>query len=309
VRQPTPLILKYTPSAPSTLAVTRALTCGKSGCVCAKTARNGHGPTHCPAHDDHHPSLSVDEKDGKVLLYCWAGCSYVEVLAALPRMNTARVRVGAGSPVAKIANPANDEASWTPRQLWVDARAAAGTLVQRYLNSRGLDTAIPECLRFAAELQHSPSRTFHPAMVAAVSVWPETEPVAVHRTFLQADGKGKASVDPVRMALGPVRGGAVQLAAAGERLAVAEGIETALSVQQATGLPTWAVLGATNLRNLVLPALPMAAEITIAADADPAGLRGAYAAAGRWLAAGRRVRIALPPRGLDFNNVLLRGAP
>lgn len=38
----------------------------------------------CPAHDDRSPSLSIAEgKDGKILLYCWSGCTYREIVAAL----------------------------------------------------------------------------------------------------------------------------------------------------------------------------------------------------------------------------------
>ncbi len=37
---------------------------------------------HCPAHDDRNPSLSINERDGRILLYCHAGCSSVAVCAA-----------------------------------------------------------------------------------------------------------------------------------------------------------------------------------------------------------------------------------
>jgi putative DNA primase/helicase len=37
----------------------------------------------CPAHDDHNPSLSIREVDGKVLLYCHAGCGQRDVIEAL----------------------------------------------------------------------------------------------------------------------------------------------------------------------------------------------------------------------------------
>lgn len=37
----------------------------------------------CPAHDDRSPSLSVTEKDGKVLLYCHAECSVFDILDAV----------------------------------------------------------------------------------------------------------------------------------------------------------------------------------------------------------------------------------
>ena len=41
------------------------------------------GRACCPAHDDHTPSLSIDEENGKTLVHCFAGCSQEGVLAAL----------------------------------------------------------------------------------------------------------------------------------------------------------------------------------------------------------------------------------
>ncbi len=37
----------------------------------------------CPAHDDKSPSLSVTERDGKLLVHCFADCDTGEVLAAV----------------------------------------------------------------------------------------------------------------------------------------------------------------------------------------------------------------------------------
>src|SRR4051794_36130728 len=37
----------------------------------------------CPAHDDRVPSLSISEKDGKVLVKCFAGCEQRNVIEAL----------------------------------------------------------------------------------------------------------------------------------------------------------------------------------------------------------------------------------
>src|SRR5579872_7492316 len=39
----------------------------------------------CPAHDDSKPSLSIQEKDGKVLIHCHAGCSQSDVIRALEK--------------------------------------------------------------------------------------------------------------------------------------------------------------------------------------------------------------------------------
>jgi hypothetical protein len=37
----------------------------------------------CPAHEDRHPSLSLSERDGRVLVHCHAGCAQADVIAAL----------------------------------------------------------------------------------------------------------------------------------------------------------------------------------------------------------------------------------
>lgn len=43
----------------------------------------GRWVAQCPAHADRSPSLSVREVDDRVLVKCWAGCSAVEVVAAV----------------------------------------------------------------------------------------------------------------------------------------------------------------------------------------------------------------------------------
>jgi hypothetical protein len=83
---------------------------------------------------------------------------------------------------------------------------------------------------------------------------------------------------------------------------IAESLETALSAMQATGLATWAALSTSGLRALELP--PDVRNVVVLADGDEAGEAAAWEAARRWNGEGRRVRIARPPRGLDFNDVL-----
>lgn len=49
-----------------------------------KVRKNGSGWLGCcPAHDDKKPSLAVNEKGGKLLLYCFAGCSFEQIVQAL----------------------------------------------------------------------------------------------------------------------------------------------------------------------------------------------------------------------------------
>jgi hypothetical protein len=144
-------------------------------------------------------------------------------------------------------------------------------------------------------------------MVALVTRGSDDEPLAIHRTFLARDGRGKAPVAPPKMMLGPCRGGAVRLAPAGDVLMVGEGIETCLAAMQATGYPAWAALSASFLRILNLP--DDVRDVIVIADGDKPGEEAARHAALRWKRQGRRVRISRPPQGLDFNDLLLGRAP
>jgi putative DNA primase/helicase len=139
-------------------------------------------------------------------------------------------------------------------------------------------------------------------MVALVSSV-DGKPMAIHRTFLARDGRGKAPLDPNRMMLGPCRGGAVRLANPRDVLMIGEGIETCLAAMLATGYPAWAALSTSGLRTLELP--PDIRNLIILADGDEAGEAAALHAGLRWKREGRRVRIARPPSGFDFNDVLL----
>ena len=128
-------------------------------------------------------------------------------------------------------------------------------------------------------------------------------PIACHRTYLTREGR-KASVEPPKASLGPVWAGAIRLDPAAPEIVVGEGIESSASAGLLLGLPAWAALSAGNLaRALILP--PEVRGVVIAADRDPVGMQAAQAAATRWRAEGRRVRIARPDNaGQDFNDVL-----
>ena len=176
-----------------------------------------------------------------------------------------------------------------------------GSLVEVYLRSRGITIPIPPSLRFHPALRH-PSGGRWPAMVARVSQDTDNT-TAIHRTFLREDGKGKASVEPQKMMLGPCRGAGVRLAEPGELLMVGEGIETCLAVMQATGHPAWAALSTSGLCTLQLP--QSVRNVIVLADGDESGVAAAEEAAQRWSREDRRVRIAHPQPGCDFNDMLL----
>jgi hypothetical protein len=280
----------------------------------ALSGRN-HGSywmARCPAHNDRNPSLSIRKgHDGRVSIKCFAGCSREAVLQELRARGLWSGSANSGFQFAPVAaQPAeqghgrDDQArSDFAKRIWKRAKPATGTLVEGYLQSRGIIVQPPASLGYAPALKHSPSGLRLPTMLAAVTRWPSRRVIAVHRTYLALNGESKAAVDLSRMMLGPCHGGAVRLAAAGEMLMVGEGIETCLAAMQATGYPTWAALSTSGLRTLELP--EGVRHVVVLADGDDAGESAAVACALRWAKEGRRVRIARPPRGSDFNDLLL----
>jgi putative DNA primase/helicase len=265
---------------------------------------------HCPAHTDREPSLSIRAgDDGRVLVRCHAGCDQEQVIAALRSrglwmQNSPRRFTYSAPRVAADDRWDRDNAKRTEAALaiWQSATPAVGTLVETYLVSRGLHLSPPPTLRFHAGLKH-PSGSIWPAIVALVTRGSDDTPVAIHRTFLARDGGGKAPLDPQKMMLGPSRGGAVFLAATRNVLMVGEGIETCLAAMQATGHAAWAALSTSGLRTLDLPG--DVREVIVLADGDEPGEAAARDCALRWKWEGRCVRLARPPKGMDFNDMLM----
>jgi len=268
----------------------------------------------CPAHDDRTPSLSLrDTGDGKVLVRCHAGCDQDEVIAHLKasglwmQNGPGLFRYAALGRVTKPMEPDRDEIKRTEAALsiWQAAKPAGGTLIETYLGSRGLRLPATPTLRFHPYLKH-PSGDSWPAMIALVARGSDDAPLAIHRTFLARNGAGKAPVDPQKMMLGPCRGGAVRLAEPGDVLMIGEGIETCLAAMQETGHPAWAALSTSGLRALDLP--KGVRDVIVLADGDDPGEAAARNCALRWKRDGRRVRIARPPKGMDFNDMLVNRA-
>jgi putative DNA primase/helicase len=275
----------------------------------------GDWMARCPAHDDRDPSLSIrDADDGKVLVRCHAGCDQERVIATLRSRGLwseiGEHRFRRAGPHAAAANDRSnhEDAKRTEAALaiWRAARPADGTLVESYLISRGLHLPPTPTLRFHGGLKH-PSGGIWPAMVALVTSGSADAPLAIHRTYLARDGGGKAPVDPQKMMLGPCRGGAVRFAAPGDVLMVGEGIETCLAAIQAIGKPAWAALSTSGLRALNLPG--EVRDVIVLADGDDPGEAAACDCGRRWKREGRRVRIARPPQGMDFNDLLVDRAP
>jgi putative DNA primase/helicase len=188
------------------------------------------------------------------------------------------------------------------RRAWSEAYPiTADDPVLSYLHQRNIAlplAGLSTVLRYHPRLvyRHEDGQlTYHPAMVARVDD-PSGHAVTLHRTYLRLDGR-KANVPSPKKLMSPAvpgatRGGAIRLYPAGETLAVTEGIETALAVRLATGLPVWSTICAGGMAKLVIPSEVFL--VVICADNDPAGLGAARVLAKRLLAEQRHVKILTP---------------
>jgi putative DNA primase/helicase len=268
--------------------------------IALKGRRNGNGwlvrcpcPNHGKGRGDRFPSLTVaDGDDGRLLLRCFAGCDFVDILDELKH----RGLVSATQPVPtknrftpslhRFVEPSPDVGALTIWQATVEAQA---TVVDEYLNRRGIYLR-PPMLR---------CRLDHRSMVAAVQA-PDGKIIAIQQTWLTRDGE-KAS--PKRLTTGNLGAGAVRLGAPARTMGLAEGVETALSAIQMTGMTVWASLGASRLHNVELP--PEVEQVHFFADNDEPGRAAARRAAQTHANAGREVWLRSPPDQCgDWNDFL-----
>jgi len=280
----------------------------------------------CPAHSDHTPSLSIRRAGDRFLLHCFAGCPVEVILEALglswadlydpeTSRDLAWEKPTRDSPDARVRLERSFQ-GMRLEQLWNAAQPLTGEdVASRYLRSRGLLLdQIPASLRYLEALEyHHQGRLIgvFPALIAQVT-HPRWGTVALHRTYLKEDGSGKAPVASPRKLTRPLfegatRGAAIRLGVVGSRLAVAEGLETVLAVQEMTGWSTWASVSAGGMALLEVP--ETVREVLIAADHDPVnnktGLRpgeaAAQALASRLFQQGIKVYLAIPPdEGTDW---------
>lgn len=277
--------------------------------------RNSRGwLAQCCCHKDRVPSLSLcDGDDGRLLVHCFGGCDWRDILAELLRRGWIEDREsprsfhGKPRPRKPEAAPETVRATQNKtagaRRIWREASDPRGTLAERYLNRRGLELSDSLCgsvLRFHAGIKLMETdegiSIFRPALIVAfrpVLNDEETEPpTAIHRVFLNPDG---SKIE--KKMLGPVTGCAIKLDAdetLSHGLGVCEGLETALAVRATGWRPVWAVGSAGAIAKLA--PIPGIACLTIFADHDESGkgTEDAIECAHTWQAAGHEVTIRTP---------------
>lgn len=207
----------------------------------------------------------------------------------------------ASSP-AEPKEPTSQERAEKVAEIVRRTETLVSTPVLAYLRHRGITAAPPDCIRYRQFAWNK-----FGAMVA-LATDAAGEVLAIQQVYLTAEGR-KAPLDVVKRTNKAVDGWAERAAVrlpGREPLVLCEGVETALSIWQATGQEVWACLG---ISNIARAPVPDQATVIIARDGDAPGSKaeGQIARAATSLAmCNLTVMIATPPEGQDFNDVLLR---
>lgn len=269
--------------------------------------------------------------DGFALVEHWLDCGFADALRAVAGV----LGLAGDAELSHPSLPHREAVNPTPcasadrtdrlSALWDAARSVSPSdPVGRYLARRGLGAVADTC---PAALRYHPALPYwhpdsngravelgrFPALLARLTA-PDGTLAGLHRIYLSASSDKltqclAGELLPAKK-LATVREGASKGAAArlyppeAGRLALAEGIETALAVAQGSGLPAWACVSAGGLARVILP--PEATDVWVFADHDASGTgqRVAKRLARRLRGESRRVRVLLPELpGVDWLDV------
>lgn len=232
--------------------------------------------------------ISPSNRDRKVLrIWKQAGKSagyHCVRCGARGRMQEAGLSTASSAPTnaSTLASVSTAESrARRARHLWHLGIPVEGPVEQYLRNTRAFGGLIP------ATIRQLPAQGVHgPAMVAAFGLAGEQEPSvvsiassrvrAIHITRLKADGSGKDGAN-AKLMIGPVKGSPIVLSHPNDSLglAVVEGIESGLSLVEATGLGVW-VAGSAGMMPALAERVPHWIDcVSIVADPDPAGRDGA----------------------------------
>lgn len=260
------------------------------------------GPGHSPADRSMSVLVEAHAPDGFVV-NSFAGDSplecrdYIRAKCGLDAWRPGSSRPALSPAPQRRAEP-DHHANPDALAIWRGGHRGA-EVVPAYLQRRWITLPPPPTIRQGTTLIFG--RTPVPTMIAAVQA-PRGHIIAVQETRLTWLGV-KAPVSVPRITTGVLGYGAVRLAAAGEILGLAEGVETALSAMQMHDLPVWATLGGQRMSRIALPSCVR--QVRLFGDNDSAGQTSVEMAADHYRGLGLSVTTAFPPGGYgDWNDAL-----
>ncbi len=259
----------------------------------------------CPAHKDKSPSLwfsdAITEKNktGILRFQCKAGCDYRDIRYALGIQSPVKLVNEKAQRITSDMTPDDDPLGQIVRmrkirKLWDRAvpivkGSPAWTYLVRSRRVLNENSPVPSCMREVSALgyysfEEESEAVIHigdfPAIITRMDDI-DGNIVTLHRTYLAADGNGKAPVEKAKKLMqspidGCTEGAAIKLFAPifdaeSERviLGLSEGIESALAANLLFGTPVWAAWSASGLVKIDVPAT--VTDLIIFGDNDPAG--------------------------------------
>jgi hypothetical protein len=189
--------------------------------------------------------------------------------------------------------------------IWQQAAPLAGSLAEHYLRARSI-TPVGVNARFDPKSQYGSGedKAFAPALI--VPIEEDAGVVAIHRTFLNEDGSGKADIDEPKRMLGFPGSGAVRWGGipADGVLRLAEGVEDAASVMNMLepGTFVWPVLGIERYQGIAVP--DSVHQVIIYSQHGIEADRAVKRAVEHLTDNGRELLVKRPPHSGDWNDML-----
>lgn len=277
-----------------------------------RAIRNGNGyMDFCPAHPNTNtPALSIAYKNGRLLLHCFAGCKFEDIISCVQN-NGSRNH----TPIYKDRNlnkfPKDSNFNSKICNIWSESKPILNrSSIDTYFKNRGLSN-----YKVACDLRHHEklflkSRYFH-GIVAGVNYLGKI--IAIHRTFIHKNGTAVTDKNnkKYKKSLGHLLGGAIRLIDNNQsNLYVSEGIESALSYMKLHlnyfyDKSVWVGISASNMRNLELP--KKVGRLHMIPDNDPTGLAASYDLMERASKLGWKTFEHCPQTyGYDWNDELIK---
>jgi P4 family phage/plasmid primase-like protien len=204
-------------------------------------------------------------------------------------------------------NSANEKKN---NQVWKETKKDTG-VIKKYFKHRGLSGLVPKGIRLHPGLSFYEDtkggwidRGRFPAMISPIMNGLKL--VGIHKTWLNKDGKGKIPFEGSKKTGkidSSISGGVIKLfpAESGIPLVIAEGIETAIAVHEATRWPAWSCVSAMNFQKITIP--QKFKPICLAVDLDKSGTgeREAKKLAQKLLKENRQVFFGVPSGSIPEN--------
>jgi hypothetical protein len=245
----------------------------------------------------------------------------------LPPDRLAKQKAEAAKQAEISATNATEKAERNRRRahaLYINAVPYAGTIAEAYMVARGLDFRkaglnAPGAIRFHPEVYCAETGTKLPAMLAPIIAL-DGRHLGTHRTWLAADGSGKAMLSEAKKSIGKYQGGFIPLwkgehdtrwkdTPQGTPIYVSEGIEDGYSAVLAR--PSIRCIAGVSLSNMGSLELPPHCPIHILGQRDEKmqAIEAFEAAVARLQERGHAVFLIYPPVGYKDYNDVLRGTP